>query len=148
MARLPPIPHCEIEPECCGTLCQVVDSEGIHFECNECSAVVSKEDAAHVAFQLDSSEVRCPRCGQVNRRVSRRLLLSYAGIAEAALRVASPSGVRSGLRYSVNAAKADSPATPKGQAMMPTDRLRHKKGRPVRKTARGKERDDGLSMMG
>jgi hypothetical protein len=66
MAGLPLIPHCEIEPECCGMLCQVVDSEGVHFECNECRAVVTKEDAARIVLQMESCEVRCPHCGKMN----------------------------------------------------------------------------------
>jgi len=37
---LPLIPHCDLDPECCGCLYQVMRKDGLHFACNECGAVL------------------------------------------------------------------------------------------------------------
>lgn len=60
------IPHCDLDPECCGCLCEVVDESGSHFVCNECSAVVSKEDVARLVLEMESTVATCPHCGRVN----------------------------------------------------------------------------------
>ena len=62
---LPIIPHSEIEPDCCGCLCQVV-GETTFFKCNECAAIVSKEEVARIVLQMESCEATCPHCGRVN----------------------------------------------------------------------------------
>ena len=64
---LPLIPHSEIEPDCCGCLCEVVDEEKTYFICNECSAIVSKEEAARIVLEMESVDEVCPHCGKVNR---------------------------------------------------------------------------------
>jgi hypothetical protein len=62
---LPLIPYCDLDPDCCGCLCQVV-AETTFFQCNECGAIVSKEDAARIVLQMESCEATWPHCGSVN----------------------------------------------------------------------------------
>jgi len=62
---LPLIPHSEIEPNCCGCLCEIVE-DTTYFLCNECGAIVSKEDVARVVVEMESTDATCPHCGRVN----------------------------------------------------------------------------------
>jgi hypothetical protein len=63
---LPLIPHCDLDPECCGCLDEVIDDAGSKFVCNECGAVVSKEEVARIVMQIESCDATCPHCGRVN----------------------------------------------------------------------------------
>jgi len=67
---LPLIPHSEIEPECCGCLCEIVEDK-TYFVCNECSAVVSVEQVQRIVMQMESTEATCPslRQGEPDQRV-------------------------------------------------------------------------------
>ena len=49
---LPLIPHCDLDPECCGCLCEMMDVDGPRFVCNECGAEVSKEDVARLVLEM------------------------------------------------------------------------------------------------
>jgi hypothetical protein len=72
MSGLPPIPHCEIEPECCGCLCEVA-ADTTYFVCNECGAIVSKEEAARIVTEMESTDVTCPTAAaSTTLMVSRR----------------------------------------------------------------------------
>jgi DNA-directed RNA polymerase subunit RPC12/RpoP len=62
---LPLIPHSEIESDCCGCLCQVV-GETTFFQCNECGAIVSTEEAARLVLEMESCAATCPHCGRMN----------------------------------------------------------------------------------
>jgi hypothetical protein len=64
---LPLIPHSEIEPDCCGCICEVIDNDGPHFVCNECMAQIPKEEVARLVLQMESCDPTCPHCGKVNR---------------------------------------------------------------------------------
>jgi hypothetical protein len=63
---LPLLPHCDIEPDCCGCLIETIDNDGTRFVCNECGAVVSKEDVARLVLQMESCATRCQHCGKMN----------------------------------------------------------------------------------
>jgi hypothetical protein len=63
---LPLIPHCNLEPDCCGFLMEFVDEAGIHFVCNECGAVLTKEQVAPLILEMESCDATCPHCGRVN----------------------------------------------------------------------------------
>jgi hypothetical protein len=65
---LPPIPHSEIEPDCCGCLCEVIGDE-MQCICNECGAVVSKEEVAPIVLPMESCEAKCPHCLRVSQIV-------------------------------------------------------------------------------
>ena len=45
---------------------QVMGEGGIHFRCNECGAVLTKEQVAPLILAMESCEVACPHCGRVN----------------------------------------------------------------------------------
>jgi DNA-directed RNA polymerase subunit RPC12/RpoP len=66
MSGLPLIPHFGIDPECCGCLCEVA-ADTTSFVCNECGAVVSKEEAARIVTEMESTDVTCPHCGRINQ---------------------------------------------------------------------------------
>ena len=66
MPGLPLIPHSEIEPDCCGCLCEVIEEDGPKFVCNECGAVVSTEDVGRLVLEMESTQATCPHCGRVN----------------------------------------------------------------------------------
>jgi hypothetical protein len=59
VSGLPIIPHCEIEPECCGCLCEVA-ADTTYFVCNECGAVVSKEEATRIVIEMESTRSQLP----------------------------------------------------------------------------------------
>jgi predicted RNA-binding Zn-ribbon protein involved in translation (DUF1610 family) len=63
---LPLLPHCDLDPECCGCLFEIVDNQGSHFVCNECGAVLTKEQVAPLILEMESCEATCPHCGKVN----------------------------------------------------------------------------------
>ena len=63
---LPLIPHSEIDPDCCGCLCEVVE-DTTYFLCNECGARVSKEEVAPVILSMESTAVTCPHCGKLDQ---------------------------------------------------------------------------------
>jgi hypothetical protein len=63
---LPLIPHCDLDPNCCGCLILVVENEGSKFVCNECGAVLSQEQVATLVFAMESTEATCPHCRRVN----------------------------------------------------------------------------------
>ena len=63
---LPLIPHSELQPDCCGVLCEVI-GEQTEFVCNECGAVLSKEEVAPAVLRMEAIELVCPHCGQMNR---------------------------------------------------------------------------------
>lgn len=64
---LPLIPHCDLDPECCGCLMEVMGEDGIYFRCNECGAVLTKEHVAPLILAMESCEVTCPLCGRLNQ---------------------------------------------------------------------------------
>jgi hypothetical protein len=64
---LPILPHCDLDPECCGYLLEVVEETGTRFVCNECGAVVPKEDVARLLLEMESCEATYPHCGKINR---------------------------------------------------------------------------------
>ena len=66
MPGFPLIPHCDLNPECCGRLMEVMGEGGIHFRCNERGAVLSKEELAPLILAIESCEATCPPCGRVN----------------------------------------------------------------------------------
>ena len=66
MVGLPIIPHCDFDPECSGCLCAVVDDGGIHFVCNECGVVLTKEEVALLIITIESCEATCTHCGTLN----------------------------------------------------------------------------------
>jgi hypothetical protein len=63
---LPLIPHCDLEPECCGCLMAVMGEDGIHFRCNECGVVSTKEQVAPCILATESCEATWPHCGHAN----------------------------------------------------------------------------------
>jgi hypothetical protein len=63
---LPLLAHCDLDPECCGCLCGVMEADGLRFICNECGAVVSKEEVARLVLEMESCDATCPHCGRVN----------------------------------------------------------------------------------
>jgi hypothetical protein len=63
---LPLIPHSDLDPDCCGCICQVMENDGPRFICNECAAVISKEAIARLVLEMDSCEATCSHCGHVN----------------------------------------------------------------------------------
>ena len=63
---LPLIPHCDLDPECCGCICEVMEEDGPRFVCNECGATVPKEDVARIVLEMEFCEATCPHCGKVN----------------------------------------------------------------------------------
>jgi hypothetical protein len=65
-SRVALLPHCDIDPDCCGCLDQVIDEAGTKFICNECGAIVSREDAAPILMETESCEATCPHWGCVN----------------------------------------------------------------------------------
>jgi hypothetical protein len=68
LIALPLIPHCDMDPECCGCLMQVMGEDGIYFRCNECGAVLTKGRgrAAPLILSMESCEATCLHCGKVN----------------------------------------------------------------------------------
>jgi len=66
MPRLPLVPHCDLDPDCCDCLFEVMEEDGSHFICNECSAIVSKDDVARIVIGMEYCRAKCPRCGSVN----------------------------------------------------------------------------------
>jgi hypothetical protein len=60
------LPHCDLEPERCGCICEVMENDGRNPHCNECSAEISKEDVARLVLEMESCEATHPRCGKVN----------------------------------------------------------------------------------
>jgi hypothetical protein len=64
---LPIIPHESFGADCCGCLYEVIEESGPKFVCNECGAVVSKEDVARIVMEMDSTGETCPHCGRLNR---------------------------------------------------------------------------------
>jgi hypothetical protein len=65
---LPLIPHCDLDPECCGCLMmEVMGEDGIFFRCNESGAVLTKEQVAPLILAMESCEVTCPLCGPDQR---------------------------------------------------------------------------------
>ena len=44
----------------------VLEEDGPRFVCNECGAVVSKEDVARLVLEMESTKA-CPHCGKVNQ---------------------------------------------------------------------------------
>jgi hypothetical protein len=44
-----------------------VDENGQRFICNECNAIVSKEQVARIVLEMESCEAKCPHCGRVNQ---------------------------------------------------------------------------------
>jgi predicted RNA-binding Zn-ribbon protein involved in translation (DUF1610 family) len=46
---------------------QVIDEAGTHFVCNECGAMVPKEEVARLLLEMESCETTCPHCGRVNK---------------------------------------------------------------------------------
>jgi hypothetical protein len=63
---LPLLPHCDLDPECCGCLSQVVIAGETHFKCNECGIVLSKEEVAPLIPEMESTEAVFPHCGKMN----------------------------------------------------------------------------------
>lgn len=63
---LPLIPHSETDPECCGCLFEIV-GEQTQFICNECGAVVSKDEVARIVLRMESCDAKCPHCGRISR---------------------------------------------------------------------------------
>jgi hypothetical protein len=53
---VPLIPHCDLEPDCCGGLTEVVEGSGSKWVCNECGTVVSKEEVAGLVLEMESCE--------------------------------------------------------------------------------------------
>lgn len=45
---------------------EVAEANETRFVCNECSAVVSKEDSTRLVLEMESCDVPCPHCGQLN----------------------------------------------------------------------------------
>ena len=46
---------------------EIMGADGLHFECNECGAVLTKEQVAPIILAMESCEATCPHCGKVNR---------------------------------------------------------------------------------
>jgi hypothetical protein len=63
---LPLLPHCDLDPECCGCLFEVVEESGLKWICNECGATLTKEQIATLILEMESSEATCPHCGKMN----------------------------------------------------------------------------------
>jgi hypothetical protein len=63
---LPLIPHCDLDPECWGCLIEVMEADGPRFVCNECGAVLTKEQIAPLILAMESCDATCPHCGRVN----------------------------------------------------------------------------------
>ena len=63
---LPLIPHSDLGADCCGCLMEVAEESGSKWVCNECGAVVSKEEVARIVLEMESTEATCPHCGRVN----------------------------------------------------------------------------------
>jgi hypothetical protein len=63
---LPLLPHSDLDPDCCGCLCEVMQDDGPRFICNECGVTVSKEDVARLVMEMESCEETCPHCGKLN----------------------------------------------------------------------------------
>jgi len=63
---IPLLAHFDLDRECSGYIDEVMEEEGPKFICNECEAVISKEDVARLVRQIESTRVACTHCGQVN----------------------------------------------------------------------------------
>jgi hypothetical protein len=61
------IPHCDLDSECCGCFCEVVDADGRHFVCNECGAVLPTEQVAPLILAMESCEATCSHCGKMSQ---------------------------------------------------------------------------------
>jgi hypothetical protein len=53
--------------ECRGCLYEVMDEGGPRIICNECNAVVSKEDVTRLVLEMETYKAKCPHCGRVNQ---------------------------------------------------------------------------------
>ena len=63
---LPLLFHADLDPECCGCINEEMENDGPRFVCNECAAVIPKEDVARLVLNTESTQVTCTHCGQVN----------------------------------------------------------------------------------
>jgi len=66
MDYLPLISHRDLDPNCCGCIYDVIENDGPRFVCNECWALISKEDVTRIVVEMESTEASCPHCGRVN----------------------------------------------------------------------------------
>jgi phage FluMu protein Com len=62
---LPIIPHELFGADCCGCL-YIIMGEEPEYRCNECNAVIPREDVQRIVLQMASCEATCPHCGRVN----------------------------------------------------------------------------------
>jgi DNA-directed RNA polymerase subunit RPC12/RpoP len=61
-----------------------VIGETTFFQCNECSAIVSKEEVARIVLQMESSKATCPHCGRLNEISGPRFSRSGVGFRDSA----------------------------------------------------------------
>jgi hypothetical protein len=62
---LPLLPHCDLDPECCGCLFQVVIDEETRFKCNEWNGPFQGSSGTPYPRNGITEAVR-PHCGKMN----------------------------------------------------------------------------------